>query len=161
MHALGAVVAGRFWCSYAWVSLTPTTPARPRAPVIERGCARVRVQSARVRSSRRSCRRCVPVVQRWCGAWCRRWCVVWGGVCFCRRWVVCCCCGGGCVLALGHTSFRIGAVAVPLFSLAAVVLWCCGCAVIPLFSAGYGGGACLRWRCTFFPLGGCWVLYLF
>ena len=40
---LGAVVAGRFWCSYAWVSLTPTTPARPRAPVIERVQARVRV----------------------------------------------------------------------------------------------------------------------
>ena len=24
------VVAGRFWCSYAWVSLTQTAPARPR-----------------------------------------------------------------------------------------------------------------------------------
>ena len=37
------VVAGRFWCSYAWVSLTPTARARPRAPVLERACACVRV----------------------------------------------------------------------------------------------------------------------
>ena len=40
---LGAVVAGRFWCSYAWVSLTQTAPVRPRAPVLERACACVRV----------------------------------------------------------------------------------------------------------------------
>ena len=38
-----AVVAGHFWCSYAWVSLTQTARARPRAPVIERVCACVRV----------------------------------------------------------------------------------------------------------------------
>ena len=47
---LGLVVAGRFWCSYAWVSLTPTAPARPRGclcacvrlcvGVCLRGCAR-------------------------------------------------------------------------------------------------------------------------
>ena len=43
LGVLGLVVAGRFWCSYAWVSLTPTTRVRPRAPVIERVCARVRV----------------------------------------------------------------------------------------------------------------------
>ena len=35
-RVLGLVVAGRFWCSYAWVSLTPTARVRPRAPVIER-----------------------------------------------------------------------------------------------------------------------------
>lgn len=39
----GRVVAGRFWCSYAWVSLTPTARARPRVRGLERGCARVRV----------------------------------------------------------------------------------------------------------------------
>ena len=33
LGVLGAVVAGRFWCSYAWVSLTQTAPARPRAGV--------------------------------------------------------------------------------------------------------------------------------
>ncbi len=33
------MVAGRFWCSYAWVSLTPTAPVRPRAGV----CRRVHV----------------------------------------------------------------------------------------------------------------------
>ena len=27
----GLVVAGHFWCSYAWVSLTQTACARPRA----------------------------------------------------------------------------------------------------------------------------------
>ena len=39
----GRVVAGRFWCSYAWVSLTLAAPARPRAPVLERACACVRL----------------------------------------------------------------------------------------------------------------------
>ena len=38
----GLVVAGRFRCSYAWVSLTPTAPARPRAPVF---CTRVRARA--------------------------------------------------------------------------------------------------------------------
>ena len=42
-RVLGLVVAGRFWCSYAWVSLTPTPPARPRAPV--RLCARLCVRA--------------------------------------------------------------------------------------------------------------------
>ena len=57
--ALGLVVAGRFWCSYAWVSLTQTAPARPRA------CLCV-------------CRRCVRA--RACV------CVPVGGVCvLCRR----------------------------------------------------------------------------
>ena len=36
-RALGRVVAGRFWCSYAWVSLTQTAPARPRGCL--RACA--------------------------------------------------------------------------------------------------------------------------
>lgn len=42
-RALGAVVAGRFWCSYAWVSLTQTAPVRPRGCVLvrARGCAPV------------------------------------------------------------------------------------------------------------------------
>ena len=40
---LGRVVAGRFWCSYAWVSLTQTAPVRPRARVLERACTPVRV----------------------------------------------------------------------------------------------------------------------
>ena len=69
LGVLGAVVAGHFWCSYAWVSLTPTTPARPRAPVFctrVRACARFErvcacagacagalLLGARVRSSRR------------------------------------------------------------------------------------------------------------
>ena len=49
VHALGAVVAGRFWCSYAWVSLTQTAPARPRGclcacvPVCVRVCACARL----------------------------------------------------------------------------------------------------------------------
>ena len=42
-RVLGLVVAGRFWCSYAWVSLTQTARVRPRAPVLERACACVRV----------------------------------------------------------------------------------------------------------------------
>ena len=43
----GLVVAGRFWCSYAWVSLTQTPPVRPRGcvlacvPVCAGGCVRV------------------------------------------------------------------------------------------------------------------------
>ena len=39
VRALGRVVAGRFWCSYAWVSLTQTAPVRPRGCL----CACVRV----------------------------------------------------------------------------------------------------------------------
>ena len=39
----GRVVAGRFWCSYAWVSLTLAARVRPRAPGLERVQARVRV----------------------------------------------------------------------------------------------------------------------
>ena len=41
----GLVVAGHFWCSYAWVSLTQTPPVRPRGclcacvPVCARLCA--------------------------------------------------------------------------------------------------------------------------
>ena len=44
-RALGRVVAGRFWCSYAWVSLTPTAPVRPRGCLC--ACVRlcVRVQA--------------------------------------------------------------------------------------------------------------------
>ena len=51
MHALGRVVAGRFWCSYAWVSLTPTTRVRPRAPVF---CTRVRAGARLERACRRA-----------------------------------------------------------------------------------------------------------
>ena len=42
----GRVVAGHFWCSYAWVSLTQTACARPRAacaPVCARVCTCTRV----------------------------------------------------------------------------------------------------------------------
>ena len=35
-RVLGRVVAGRFWCSYAWVSLTQTARARPRVRGLER-----------------------------------------------------------------------------------------------------------------------------
>ena len=38
------VVAGRFWCSYAWVSLTQTAPARPRGCACVRLCTRVCVR---------------------------------------------------------------------------------------------------------------------
>ena len=39
----GRVVAGRFWCSYAWVSLTQTACARPRGclPACLQACVRV------------------------------------------------------------------------------------------------------------------------
>ena len=100
--ALGAVVAGRFWCSYAWVSLTQTACARPRAPACL--CAPVR---ARV---------CAPLGGgvRWCAV---VWCVVWCGA-WCRRWV-CCGVGSGCLpFLLG------GGGACLLYSLWAVVCWC-------------------------------------
>ena len=54
-----AVVAGRFWCSYAWVSLTQTACARPRAACAP-GCARVQ-------ACVRSYRRCVRGVYAVCG----------------------------------------------------------------------------------------------
>ena len=68
--ALGAVVAGRFWCSYAWVSLTQTAPVRPRGCVL--ACAGV---CAGVRSFRRlgGGGATGVAVWRWCGAlvvWC-------------------------------------------------------------------------------------------
>ena len=87
------VVAGRFWCSYAWVSLTPTTPARPRAPVFctrarararyrARACACARLERVRARAFYTACvqarffyaRAGVPVGVpvggvAWCGAW--------------------------------------------------------------------------------------------
>ena len=83
----GRVVAGRFWCSYAWVSLTQTAPARPRgclcactpvctpvcAPVCACGCVHRRVRSCR------RCVRCVGVV--WCAVVCAvLWCVQCCGV---------------------------------------------------------------------------------
>ena len=46
---LGLVVAGRFWCSYAWVSLTQTAPVRPRGWV--QACAQA----------------CARSFRRWCG----------------------------------------------------------------------------------------------
>ena len=110
VHALGRVVAGRFWCSYAWVSLTPTTRVRPRAPVfctrvragarLERACRRARARyraRARVRFPLRVrapalllCAR-VCSFRRRCGAWCRRCGVVWRLVGVLRWW----CSGGG------------------------------------------------------------------
>ena len=142
------MVAGRFWCSYAWVSLTPTAPARPRGCLCAcvRGCRRACVRACSpvrvcrrvhagvcvrvhvcVRSFRR--RRCVYVVWR-CVLRCRR---CGGVVCRCAvvwvwRW-----CGvlpvycGVCVLA--HTSF-------PLY----------------LFFSSGGAARCvlLWWLCTSF-----------
>ena len=75
----GRVVAGRFWCSYACVSLTQTARARPRAPVF---CTRVRARGvegacARVRASSR---RCAAV---WC---CWVYAVVWCAVVL--RWAL-------------------------------------------------------------------------
>ena len=102
----GLVVAGRFWCSYAWVSLTQTPPARPRAacapvctPVCACGCVRVRV---RVCTGVRSCRRCVRCVGAvvWCVLRCAALRGVLLAVCF---WL-------GRVVLL--TSFLLGALAV-------------------------------------------------
>ena len=95
-RVLGVVVAGRFWCSYAWVSLTQTACARPRGCACACACVCAGV--------------CVPIggVRR-CAAVCGggRWCV--GGVLLCRWWWV--------VwrhtsfsLPLAHTSFSAGAV---------------------------------------------------
>ena len=62
LGVLGLVVAGRFWCSYAWVSLTQTAPVRPRgcmqACVLACVCACVRL-CVRVLSVHRRVR--VPV----------------------------------------------------------------------------------------------------
>lgn len=106
VHAL-EVVAGRFWCSYAWVSLTQTAPVRPRGCV--QACAQACVQAC-VRSFRRlgGCRRS-----------CRRVQVVW-------RWVV----AGWVGLWLGTRSYLFFAsLFSPLsFSLGGgAVLWCCAC----------------------------------
>lgn len=125
-RALGRVVAGRFWCSYAWVSLTLTAPVRPR------GCVR-----ACTRSSTRLCvRLCVRSSRWWCAVVWRPvvccgggvgWCVVvWRGVyagCACVyavcRWVVAgCWCAG-----------------IPLFSLS--LAWCSVvCALVVLCAGG-------------------------
>ena len=82
--ALGLVVAGRFWCSYAWVSLTLAARLRPRgcvrAPVrasSTRPCARARACA----SYPRLCACALPIrvrarfllggVLAWCGVvWC-------------------------------------------------------------------------------------------
>ena len=72
-RALGRVVAGRFWCSYAWVSLTQTAPARPRGCLCAcvqacvRACSPVHVCA---RGCVRSYRRCVPLCRRCGGVWC-------------------------------------------------------------------------------------------
>ena len=108
----GRVVAGRFWCSYAWVSLTQTAPARPRGclPACLRACVPVRACS------------CVCLCAPVCACVCTRVCVPVGGVLGVLWW-----CGGG--------------VAPYLFSasVCAAVLRCgvarAGCAV----GAGVGG----------------------
>ena len=132
------MVAGRFWCSYAWVSLTQTAPARPRAacapvctPVCTPVCARVQA-CARVHVL---CRRPVGGVA-WCGG-----VVVWRPVCCAvqRRWY-------GVVCAVPLIPFSLC-----LSRRCAVVLWCaagwcagvCTGVVSYLFSAGGGAGACL------------------
>ena len=79
--ALGRVVAGRFWCSYAWVSLTPTAPVRPRAPVF---CTRVRV---RARSERACAGGCAGGCVRLCVRAGAPVCVLIGGVVVCVRGV--------------------------------------------------------------------------
>ena len=88
VHALGRVAAGRFWCSYARVSLTQTAPVRPRGWV--HACARLCARLC-VRSYRR--------VVAWCA-------VVWRGV------VVCC------HTSLLFCSYALTSSAAYLFSLA-------------------------------------------
>ena len=64
------------------------------------------------------------------------------------------------VLGGGVGVLALGAVAIPLFSLAAVVLWCCGCAVIPLFLCRCWGVLCGGAWCTCFRIGVlsvCWL----
>ena len=96
-RVLGLVVAGRFWCSYAWVSLTQTAPARPRGClcVCVRLCACVQ---ACVQACVRSSRRGVGVVYAVCRGVAVVWRAGWRGGCW--RWVlvlasfcavVCCC----------------------------------------------------------------------
>ena len=86
------MVAGRFWCSYARVSLTQTAPVRPRGWV--QACAGVPA---------RSFRRCVP----WCAV-CRR-CAVVCSRCRCVAWC-------GCI-----PLFVLGAGRLPLLHRCAVV----------------------------------------
>ena len=105
----GLVVAGRFWCSYAWVSLTQTAPARPRGCL--RACVRVCVC---VQACARLCRR----VQACACVLCRRVqrCAAGagGGVASCvggvALGVVCC----GCVCRL-IPFFSLGGVVIPFF----------------------------------------------
>ena len=55
-RVLGLVVAGRFWCSYAWVSLTQTAPVRPRGCLRACVCACVCVCTCtRVQAGVRAC----------------------------------------------------------------------------------------------------------
>ena len=115
------VVAGRFWCSYAWVSLTPTAPARPRGCVLACVCAGVRL--------------CV----RACAGVCAGVCVLIGGVAVCVRGVAvwcrlvapylffssggaarCVVCGGGCIHLL-HRCVRCVCV---LCRWCGGVVWC-------------------------------------
>ena len=137
--ALGRVVAGRFWCSYAWVSLTQTAPVRPRArcvgacsPVCAPVCACVRL-CRRVRA-----RVCVPL-RGVCGGVAAGWVVLWR----CWRW-----CGGA---------------VIPLFSLRCGVAWC---GAIPLFLFLSLRWCAAVWRCgvplfRWVVLGGGGGLYLF
>ena len=131
VHALGRVVAGRFWCSYAWVSLTQTAPVRPRAcvPVRARVCVRgcACVLACVCASSTR-----VLAVWRCGGA---AGCV--GAVC----WVVAWCVG---VVWWRHTSF-------PPLSLGGCWRWRCALAV-PLFCFS------LAVVCGGVPLAGGWFL---
>ncbi len=77
---LGRVVAGRFWCSYAWVSLTQTAPVRPRGCVL--ACARLCTPVlACVHACRRSSTRCVRGVYAvWRGVQAGRVVAVWCAV---------------------------------------------------------------------------------
>ena len=126
----GLVVAGRFWCSYAWASLTLTTRARPRAPVF---CTRARV---RARYRARACRRASSSARGRVPASSRRACVLLGGVA-----VVC----GG--VALGVPVWRpvvcrwcVGGVAPYLFFLSTFLYrrrwWCAVVVAAYLFFIG-------------------------
>ena len=77
--ALGRVVAGRFWCSYAWVSLTQTAPVRPRGCV--QACAGV-CACLCVRA-----RLCAPVCVPLGWLWCCAVVVLWRHPSFLYRWV--------------------------------------------------------------------------
>ena len=94
-RAQGLVVAGRFWCSYAWVSLTQARACAPvgacgRARVLVRARARLCVHAflirARARLRASSTRPCALLLGGWVAVlyFCRRRC---GGVALAGGWV--------------------------------------------------------------------------